>query len=142
MKLIDKSALVAEIERLKDIQSSPIALCNDLISFIDSQSEEPVSEDLEEAIKAHKKELDYWGMPCGYKDASCNGFKAGAKWQKRKMMKDIVLETKVVKDGDGDGIEYPFQEWLTLEQTEITSIPDHIGLQEGDKVKIIIIKED
>ena len=54
----------------------------------------------------------------------------------------VVLETKVMKDCDGDDIETPYEEWLTLEETEITYIPDSIGLKEGDKVKLIIVKED
>lgn len=39
----------AEIERLKkDNNGSPLAVCNDLLSFIDSMPEEPVSDDLDE----------------------------------------------------------------------------------------------
>lgn len=56
-------------------------------------------------------------------------------------MKNVVLETKVMKDSDGDGIDTPYEEWLTLEDTEIPFIPDNIGLKDGDKVKIIIIKQ-
>lgn len=69
-------------------------------------------------------------------------FIKGAEWQKQQMMKNTVLETKVMMDCDGDGIETPYEEWLTLENTEILSLPDNIGLKDGDKVKIIIIKED
>lgn len=39
---------------------------------------------IDEAVEEHRKELDYMGMPCGYKDASCEGFKAGAKWMAEK----------------------------------------------------------
>ena len=56
-------------------------------------------------------------------------------------MKNVVLETKVMKDSDGDGIDTPYEEWLTLEDTEIPFIPDNIGLKDGDKVKVIIIKQ-
>ena len=55
--------------------------------------------------------------------------------------KNVVLETKVMKDSDGDGIDTPYEEWLTLEDTEIPFIPDNIGLKDGDKVKVIIIKQ-
>jgi len=69
-----------------------------------------------------------------------------AKWQKKKdqeeMLKGAVLETKVMMDCDGDGIDTPYEEWLTLENTEIPFIPNNFGLKEGDKVKIIIVKED
>lgn len=61
---------------------------------------------------------------------------------REEMMKNIVLETKVMMDCDGDGIETPYKEWLTLENTEIPYIPDKLGLKDGDKVKIIIVKEE
>ncbi len=58
------------------------------------------------------------------------------------LLKNTVLETVVIKESDGDGIETPYEEWLTLEDTEIPFIPNNIGLKEGDKVKIIILKEE
>jgi hypothetical protein len=67
---------------------------------------------------------------------------AGMNRMKEEMMKDAVLETKVMIDCDGDGIETPYEEWLTLENTEIPSLPDSLGLKDGDKVKIIIVKEE
>ncbi len=66
---------------------------------------------------------------------------AGVEKMKEEMMKNVVLETKVMKDNDGDGIDTPYEEWLTLEDTEIPFIPDNIGLKDGDKVKVIIIKQ-
>ena len=66
---------------------------------------------------------------------------AGMEKMKQEMMKNVVLETKVMKDNDGDGIDTPYEEWLTLEDTEIPFIPDNIGLKDGDKVKVIIIKQ-
>ena len=65
-----------------------------------------------------------------------------AEWQKQQMMKNTVLETKVMMDYDGDGIEIPYYRWLTLENTEILSLPDNIRLKEGDKVKIIVVKTE
>lgn len=89
------------------------------------------------------------------------GFEEGAEWQKQhmkealqteyekgrfdmmeEMMKNTVLETKVMMDCDGDGIETPYEEWLTLENTEILYIPEELGLKDGDKVKIIIVKDE
>lgn len=61
---------------------------------------------------------------------------------REEMMKNTVLETKVMMDSDGDGIETPYEEWLTLENTEIPYIPDNLGLKDGDKVKILIVKEE
>lgn len=67
---------------------------------------------------------------------------AGMDKMRQEMMKNVVLETKVMKDSDGDGIDTPYEEWLTLEDTEIPFIPDDIGLKDGDKVKLIIIREE
>jgi hypothetical protein len=69
-----------------------------------------------------------------------NLVKLGVEWQKQQMMKNVVLETEVLMDCDGDGIETPYEEWLTLEDTEIPYVPD--GFKDGDIVKVILIKED
>ncbi|MDY6287973.1 MAG: hypothetical protein SPM02_00830 [Bacteroidales bacterium] len=68
-------------------------------------------------------------------------FKSGANWQKEQMMKGFCHETKVYRDEEGDGIDTPIESWLALENNEITNLPN-IGLKEGDKVKVIIVKED
>jgi hypothetical protein len=64
-----------------------------------------------------------------------------ALWQKEQMMKGLCYETKVYRDEEGDGIDTPIESWLALENNEITNLPN-IGLKDGDKVKILIIKED
>jgi hypothetical protein len=56
------------------------------------------------------------------------------------LRENTVLETKVMLDSDGDGIEYPCEEWLTLEDSEIPIISENIGLKDGDNVKLIIVK--
>ena len=101
------------------------------------RGEEPVSEELQEAIEAHRKELDYWGMPCGYKDASCSGFKDGANWQKEQMMKDA--KEGIVTD-KGDFIKFMDGTWVDLDPT-VGNTPA-FSLKEGQKVKLIVIKED
>ena len=62
--------------------------------------------------------------------------------QKFLLDENTVLETTVIKESDGDGIETPYEEWLTLEDTEIPFILNNIGLKVGDKVKIIVLKEE
>lgn len=62
-------------------------LCQDILMFIDSMQEEPVSEDLEEAANEYKCQQaleDY--RPSLYK-----AFKAGAKWQKEQDKETIEL---------------------------------------------------
>ena len=64
-------------------------------TFIDSLTEEPVNDDMEEAIQIegdvifHKK--DYVISNCGnWFDGFNDGFKAGAKWQKDRAQKESV----------------------------------------------------
>lgn len=69
------------------------------------------------------------------------GVVAGVQWQKEQMIKGFCYETKVYRDEEGDGIDTPIESWLALENNEITNLPN-IGLKDGDKVKVIIVKED
>ena len=151
--MTDKVELIKqELEKLKVYPKSR-GFIKYMLAFIESLLEEPASKDLEEACDNYYDET--WDEHGGIAMVinNCNDiwfpsqamedfFKAGANWQKQQMMRDVVLETKVMKDCDGDGIETPYAEWLTLENTEIPYIPDNLGLKEGDKVKIIIVKEE
>ena len=86
--------------------------------------EEQPSKDLEEAAEEYARldEDGFWQDGGKYK-----GFIAGAKWQKRQMLEDAV-----------DGIIYQPAEHYFVEVS-----PRYTGeLKHGDKVKIIIIKED
>ena len=69
------------------------------------------------------------------------GVLQGVNWKKEQMMKGFCYETKVYRDEEGDGIDTPIESWLALENNEITNLPN-IGLSDGDKVKVIIVKED
>ena len=75
------------------------------------------------------------------KEEKRQAFIKGAKWQEEQMMKGFCYETKVYRDEEGDGIDTPIESWLALENNEITNLPN-IGLKDGDKVKVIIVKED
>lgn len=126
--MTDKEKIRAEIERLKDIQSSPIALCNDLISFIDSLPEEPVSEDLEEAAK----KAATWNSHIDGNKFFPNDywlFKKGAQWQKEQMMKDAVY-------GLVCGHDENIPAWIDL---NLLNKPQNVKV--GDEVKLIIVKE-
>ena len=87
-----------------------------LLDFIDSLPEEPVSEDL-------KKFAEEWDESLYRSDAVI----AGAKWHKQQMMKDAI-------EGYVDMLEFPDKTWI-----ELSAIP--MDLKDGDKVKLIIIKE-
>lgn len=84
--------------------------------------EEPVSEDLEEAAQRYNEDMSWcWEAP---KYPHLEAFKAGAKWQKEQMMAKAV-----------DGTARPdYNEiWCNLASS---------NLKDGDKVKVIVIKED
>ena len=129
----------AEIERLKrkNAHTEYARGCNralqEILSFIDSlpdvsetdfgKKEELVSRDLEEAAHFYVDTSIEWfdsdGNPCCY-----NAFIAGAKWQKQQMMKNAVDATARPDD------------------KEIWADMSNLNLKDGDKVKILIIKED
>ena len=101
-------------------------LCS-LDNYIDSMNKEPVSEDLEEAA------IKYAGIPedsphdlkyCVQdKKAKYDAVLYGANWQKQQMTKDAV---ETIVDTDANGIAC-----VNVE-----------GVKPGDKVKVLIIKED
>lgn len=103
------------------------------------QSREPVNEDLEEAVseqiciaadKHIKRVVDAAGHP-GWDWTTqdiADAFKAGAEWQKEQMLKDAV-EGYVNYYEDSGGI--------LMAEAQV-GCPYH----NGDKVKIIIVKED
>ena len=102
MKLIDKDALVVEIERIKK-EECPIDTYEGrnklfyferFLSFLDTLEvkelqEEPVSEDLEEAVNAYigyAPEVDESSSTYGKRQA----FKAGANWKEQQLMAKAV----------------------------------------------------
>lgn len=94
-------------------------------------SEEPVSDchDLEEAAENSWVDYEYREDPRGlYSSCYIDGFKAGAEWQKAKMMEGAV-EGEVVKD-------------ISNKLAATAKNINLDGLKFGDKVKIIIVKED
>lgn len=108
--------------------------------------EEPVSEGLEEEIERHLKECLDVKFPTTNIELIKKDVRYTAKhfvnWQMQQLMKNVVLETEVLRDSDGDGVETPYESWLTLANTEIPELPESLGLKEGDKVKIVIVKSE
>ena len=74
-------AIRAEIHRLVDVRGYDRGMANDLLAFMDSLPNEPVSNDLEEAA-------------CEYDNSHIDdnnlAFKAGAQWQKEQMEKNRI----------------------------------------------------
>lgn len=92
---------------------------NEVLAILDTMQEEPVSEELEKAaVEAFKQIVD------SDKNSFLEIFKAGAQWQEEQMMAKAV-----------EGIAHPDDKeiWCDLEKYH---------LSDGDKVKVIVIKED
>ena len=95
--MTDKAKILAEIERQKKIYMydtskhsfGRMIQCNDLLVFINSLPEEPVSEDLEEAANNYAELLPQGRIAKKY----CKiDFKAGARWQKDKLTAWLTRE--------------------------------------------------
>ena len=95
-------------------------------SIVDSQPEEPVNEELEKV--AYEYSL-YPVAPSIWLLAE-QGFKDGANWQKQQLMKKAI-EGIVTTNIDG---------WINVMTGFIR--PEEAGANFGNKVKLIIIKED
>ena len=100
-------------------------------TLLDSlQKEEPISEDLEDAVNAyigHKPDVDESSSVYGKRLA----FKAGAKWRKKQMMAK-AFDAEVLENYDGKVIKY--DETILDEKLSDFKI--------FDKVKVIVVKEE
>ncbi len=114
-------------------------------AVIGSHSEEPASEGLEEELNNWRHQHFHGRRD---KDASgeyleresqLNLAHHFANWQKEQMTKDVVLETAIIRNDDGCAEDGNYSSWLEYEENEITKMPK--WAKEGDKVKLIAIKE-
>lgn len=139
---IDKAALVAEIERLidshKPLKTLDPTYCeglndslDNILSFLDTLEmkeveEEPVSNDLEEAAYQFANCFEnHFGL-------ASMSFIKGAKWQKERILNNAT-EREVKVDVCG----YPY-----IDFTELYDYDKDIPLaKEGDKVKLVIVKD-
>ena len=133
-------AIKAEIKRLNSLIIDRCYLseyergCNDgkentlddLLRFIDSLPEEPISEELEEA--ANNFLTGFYGVGEPHNPTDIGIFEAGAQWDRQLLMKDAI-DTIMVYDVLNDLI--PGIEDLSTN-----------GYTVGDKVKVIIIKDE
>lgn len=127
---IDKSALVAEIDRLREEKGTFYAsdVLYNLEDFLDTLEvkevqEDPVSDELLEkaAVEAFKQIVDLG------KNSFLEIFKAGAQWQKQHLMKDAV---------DGSVCALSLNGEVIIRTNFIRA-----GLALMEKVKLIIIKK-
>lgn len=146
--MTDKEKIRAEIERrIEELQPcntrenlrahGAIAGYYQILSFINSMQEEPVSEELEEACeqlaenaRKHKAETS---SPFFSQTDYIQGVMDGAKWKIAKLMKDATPVTVHIDAGG-----YPYIPQLELYDYN----KDEPLAKKGDKYKVILIKED
>lgn len=144
MKYIDADILRKEIEkRIKSSESCPfieaevgaeerregkIRAYNEILGLIDSLRQEQ-QEDLEKAM--YNKATSECDLIWNEMDYQIEAFVAGAEWQKAKMMEEAV-EAKIY--GYDDGSFELIASWLDMPKNSI--------YKDGQKVRIIIVKED
>lgn len=179
--MTDKEKIIAEVERLRNefitiYAASPsrvttlenmakAALCKQLLSFIDSMQEKPVSEDLEEA--SYRFACKCSPLKTEYSISSPNpevmeAFKAGAKWQREQDQSTIELaedhamlagmkkmkEEMMAKAIYAVVSQVPCSNEIILynpssvDRYYLPQEMNKLGLNKGDKVKLVIIKDD
>lgn len=131
-----------KIEELKHRDSYPydklaLEILSELESFIDSHQEEPQQMDEEPVSEDLKEEATRLFGDCKVRKGA---FYLGAQCQKEQMLKNVVLETTIIKDWDGCAEDGNYSEWLAYEDDEVINMPE--WCEEGDKVKMILIKGD
>lgn len=141
---IDKDALVAEIERkyetnligahsaFRNGKIEALREVNDFLNTLEVKEvqEEPVSEDLANAA------IEYCGGHKGSDARVRAAFVVGANWKERQMMKDTI-------DGYVTGNdERDIDVWIESERFRWIENKNVTELNIGDKVKLVIIKEE
>ena len=137
MSNIDK--IRQKIERLKGY-ISVTHFAEELLPFIDSLPDQPV-EGLEEAARLYAIPHDMRDVDVNYLDeypynpVAEEDFIAGARWQKEQMLKEAV-EGKVVELGE------TYKDLsISVGGKELNEVLQPLGVKDGDKVKVIIVKE-
>lgn len=130
-------AVRAEIHRLVDVRCYDREMANDLFTFIDSLPNEPISDDLEEEIDNYVKRNGYDGLDSREEvKYIANHF---AKWQKEQMMtKSIEAVVSQVPCSSEIILYNP----SSVDKYYLPQEMNKLGLNKGDKVKLVIIKED
>jgi len=139
MKYVDEA--MAEVEKKAQAFTEAHKGEDSEIILAEMRGEEIASEELEEAAKTYAKKESHGYEPCNI----VKTFKAGAKWQKQKD-ENALNENALLYIGKAemkqqmmakavDGIARPDDNeiWCNLASS---------NLKDGDKVKVIVIKED
>lgn len=125
-------AIRAEIHRLVNVRGYDREMANDLLAFMDSLPNETVSEDLGEYLYELSKQFP----EVSFAKLSRIGVRV-AKWQKEQMMAKAKSGT-VQKDNQ---VIFDNGTYMDLDPS-MQLKPSFVGLKEGDRIKVIVIKED
>lgn len=121
-----------------------------LIDFIDSLPEEKPSEDLEEAAEANTDEL--WRL-CSWQpnwDDLYESFIAGAEWMRKKDVEDMYMSDNrhFLKCYEQGKVDMKVAMTKDAVEVDVADLNGEIynnciekGMTDGDKVKIIIVKQ-
>ena len=140
-EIIDKCLFDAEPEIVdtEDLPlEEPVSKDLDLGCGVIWKGEEPISEDLEKEARNYGDELDNVLSVCGDDDDNSIGeyvaqaYIAGAQCKEEQMMKDAISCEVEWYDG----------KYLNFTQETLDKVLSNKGIEVGDKVKVIIIKED
>ena len=130
---------------------------NELLSFLDTLSEEPdksleeaaedfvweVMENDEEGISELSKKLRPTSKISDFYDALGEFFIAGAEWQKIQMLKDAVEGEICGRVYDHINVRFADGVCKYLEPKNISHIPADVSKYNiGDKVRIVVLKEE
>ena len=144
MKYIDADQIRAEIERQVThtmqcmggkITGEPVLSARKLLSFLDTLEADALEGLAEAAEKYRRNSCNAAMMPNidgpmpEYGGSVKDAFKAGAEWMKAKMLEEAV-----------DGVVMDFSSNLPRPQVDILLDPGKYHT--GDKVRVIVIKED
>ena len=98
----------------------------EFLSFLDTLTDEPVNDchDLEEASEEYMQQVKARFLRTLEHPTAKDAFKAGAEWQKTKMV---------------EGVVYRYERYQRIATAIIVDVPKE---SLGNKVKIIIVKEE
>ena len=150
-----KEAIRAYVERLRDEHEKAVRacpglnvvamthggaqkVCDEILAFIDCVPDEQLSKDLEEAALHYATYTCENGLTITM-EAHKDAFIAGAKWQKEQMLEDAV-DGEVVKIFPEGAASIHYQAPCGI--GEMAYFCKAEALKDGDKVKVIIVKEE
>lgn len=134
--MTDKEKTIKELKEVLDSLDITNEYRLNLIKAVEYLQEEPVSEDLNTAAKEYANNIT---EKIGYRLQLRRAVVYGAKWQKEQMMTKLIEAVVSQVPCSNEIILYNPS---SVDKYYLPQEMNKLGLNKGDKVKIIIIKED